>query len=167
MAEPLKRTDPTPQTVHFSQPAGTAGSANAVVVPIMTVKVPLSTAGGTGNAGFLAWINPERYTIGVMDVAVHFYTTGTGTFDMGVQSDGTGSANDIFQAGTMNTSINLALRSVRGRTGTEGAGSGGKAEILFLGPGGTGTNNSIVSKTAETASTAKGDVFITYFIDNR
>jgi len=172
MAGTLKRDAPSGETLRNMLAAGTAGSANALVVHPVTIIVPLSTAGGTGNAGFFAWTNPEQNTtIQIQDLSVHFHTTGTGTFDMGVSDDGTGSNDDIFNGGTMDTSVNLALVAVRGGTGTAGVGTSGTllgvADRLVLGPGGSGTNNSIVAKTSETATTALGNVTITYFVMGR
>lgn len=171
MAERMRRTDPTVETVLNMQPRGTAGNSISQVMPVNVVRIPLSETGGTANAGYVSWVNPERFTIGIIQVGVHFYTTGTGTFDMGVSDDGTGSNDTIFNGGTMNTAVGKGIISVPGAAGTEGAGSagtvGGAARLYFLGPGGTGTSNSIVAKTAETATTAKGDLYITYFITNR
>lgn len=171
MADRLRRADPTVETVKNLLPAGTAGNSIAEVMPVHVVRIPLSETGGTANAGYVSWINPERFTIGVLSVAVHYYTTGTGTFVMGIGDDGTGSSSNLFLTGTMNTGVAKAIVYRAGRGGTEGAGSAGTtvgaAELIFLGPGGTGTNNSIIAKTSETATTAKGDLFITYFVNNR
>lgn len=167
MAGSFKRGDPTGEIVQKLVAAGTGGATNALNVGVITVSVPTPqttvTSDGTGNAGFLSWINPEAGTILVSDVIVYFSTTGTGTYDLGVQSDGTGSAADIIGAGTMNL-LNYSIRGYRGRTGTQGAGTAGMADVWRLGPGGTGTNNSIVGKTNEVTSTAKGRVFITYIL---
>ena len=54
----IARTNPTPVNVHAMSGAGTLGSALASQQPVVTVRVPLSTAGGTGDAGMLKWINP-------------------------------------------------------------------------------------------------------------
>jgi hypothetical protein len=174
MAEALKRNNPTPETVQHMIPGtigGTFGASNAEAMAVHHVRVPLSDTGGTANAGFVSWVNPERFTIGILDMCIHFHTTGTGTFDMGVSSDGTGSNDTIFNGGTMNTPVGEGLVSVRGGTGTAGVGLTGTlvgvADRLFLGPGGTGTNNSLVAKTSETATTAKGDLHVSYYVTNR
>ena len=135
------------------------------VNPLITVSVPVpqSITDATANASFLSWVNPEAGTILVTDVIAYFSTTGTGTFDMGITSDGTGSANDVIDGGTLGI-LNYAVRAVRGRTGTQGAGTLGMLDVLRLGPGGTGTNNSIVAKTDEYTCTAKGRVYITYLV---
>ena len=172
MAGTVKRGDPTGEIVLDMIPAGTGGnSISQMTGGPLTVRVPLSESGGTANAGYLSWINPEAFTIMVQSLAVHFYTTGTGTFDMGRGSDGTGSSDDLLNGGTMNTAIGKAIIFAPGGSGTEGIGNTGTtlglAGLWLLGPGGTGTNNSIIAKTSETATTAKGDVYITYIITNR
>jgi hypothetical protein len=174
MAGTITRTAPTVEIVRSllpGTPGGTLGSANAKAMNVVTIEIPFSTAGGTGNAGFMSWVNPESGSIGIVDMGIHFHTTGTGTFDMGVGSDGTGSADDIFNGGTMNTVVNKMLVAVRGGTGTAGVGINGTllgvADRLVLGPGGSGTNNSIIAKTSETASTAKGNMYVTYFAMSR
>jgi hypothetical protein len=156
----IKRADPTPVTVANSIPNGTAGNSAAKVAALTSVSIALSTTGGTANADLISWINPETGTILVKDVALRFTTTGTGTVDVGVSDDGTGAADNIINGGTMTAVLGL-LSGIRvntaGTLGTIGATAG-----FVLGPGGTGTNNSIVAKTAETATTARGSLIITY-----
>lgn len=159
----LAKANPSGENVKNMLAAGTIGASNALQVPFITVEMPFSTTGGTANADLLSWINPESGTIILTYFSYYFTTTGTGTIDAGVSSDGTGSNNNIIQAGTMSRLTTVTV-SRRGRTGTEGAGSGGMAEGFVLGPGGTGTNNSIVAKTAETATTAVGRVFFQYIL---
>ena len=161
MAGTLAKTNPTPVNVHNMLAAGTLGTASASQVQTVKLRVPLSTGGSTANAGLISWINPEAGTILVEEVVLYFSTTGTGTVDVGVSDDGTGSNGDVINGGTMSASV-YAVRAYRGRTGTEGAGTLGMQDVLVLGPGGTGTDNSIVAKTAETASTARGALYITY-----
>lgn len=157
--------NPTPVNVRHMLSAGTGGATNARRHPIITVSVPIPqttvTSDGTGNGGFVSWINPEAGTILVTDVITYFSTTGTGTYDLGISSDGTGTAADIVDGGTMNV-LNFGIRAVVGRTGTQGAGTLGMADVMRLGPGGTGTNNSIVGRTTEVTSTAVGRLFVTY-----
>ena len=167
MAGTIDRGMPSAEMITRIFPAGTGGTAGVkYVVPVtVVVSVPAISTGtdSTANAGFLKWINPESGTILVTDVVTYFSTTGTGTIVMGVSSDGTGSASDMLLAGTMNL-LNYAIRAYRGRTGTEGAGTVGIADVWRLGPGGSGTNNSIVAKTAELTSTSKALTFITYYV---
>ena len=154
--EEIKRTDPTPVAVSKMIPAGTAGQATAKIVANVTVFVPFSTAGGTGNAGMVSWINPEPGTIIVGPVKTYFSVAGTGTFDIGVSDDGTGSNDEIFDGATMAGITHVSV-SHHVAAATLGATNG-----WILGPGGTGTNNSIVGVVDETASTARGGLFITY-----
>lgn len=167
MAGTIAKGNPTPENVARIVTAGTGGATNAVQVPVVTIRVPIPqttvTSDGTGNGGFLSWINPEVGTILVTDVVVYWSTTGTGTYDLGLSSDGTGTAADIVDGGTM-SGLNFAVRAYRDRTGTQGAGTLGMADIFRLGPGGSGTNNSIVGRTTEVTSTAKGHAFITYYV---
>ena len=141
-------------------PEGTAGNSAASVSGIVTVRVPLGTAGGTGDAGLVSWVNPESGTIWADVVGVHWSATGTGTIDVGVSSDGTGSGDGIINGGTMNNVGGLTVKvNTAGTAGTVGVAQG-----WLLGPGGTGTNNSIVGKTAETASTARGFAIVRYSV---
>lgn len=166
MAGTITRQMPTVESVGNMVPKGTGGATGAKVHPVITVSVPIPqnivTSDGTGNGGFVSWVNPESGTILVTNVTPYFSTTGTGTFDLGISSDGTGSAADILDGATMDL-LNYAVRAYRGRTGTQGAATLGMADIWRLGPGGTGTNNSIVGRTTEVASTALGRIYITYF----
>ena len=167
MAGTITRGNPTPEMVQRSFAAGTGGATGAQYHSIVCVSVPVPqttvTSDGTGTAGFISWINPEPGTILVTEVVTYFTTTGTGTFDMGIASDGTGTAADMIDNGTM-SALNYGLRSYRGRTGTQGADTAGMQDVWRLGPGGTGTNNSIIGKTTEVTSTAKGRVYITYIV---
>ena len=165
MAGTMQPGNPTPLNVRQMLAAGTGGATGVRRSPMVTVSVPIPqsiVAPGTGNGNFLSWINPEVGTIIVTSIGMYLTTTGTGTVDIGVGDDGTGSNNNIFQAGTMNTAIATPLVAIRGLTGTEGAGSGGKATWWALGPGGTGTSNSLVGKTNEVTSTAVGRLVIVY-----
>lgn len=167
MAGSLRPTDPTPVNVaKMMPPSGTFGAPGAIILsPPITIKVPYSTTGGTADAEFMSFINPENSTIMVTRVVSYMTTTGTGTIDMGVSDDGTGSNDDIFNAGIMNN-LNYGNAAKRDHgTGTAGIGTAQQAQDEWvLGPGGSGTNNSIVGKTAETASTAVGAALITYHV---
>ena len=167
MAGTITRSMPSSEAVGRMIAAGTAGATGAKLTMVTSVNVPIPqnivTSDGTGNGGFLSWINPENGTILLIDAIVYFSTTGTGTYDLGVSSDGTGTAADIVDGGTMGL-LNYAIRAYRDRTGTQGAATLGMADVWRLGPGGSGTNNSIVGRTTEVTSTALGRCFISYVL---
>lgn len=145
----LKRTDPTPEIVAGMMPASGTGNYRS----IMVARVAFNTT-STANAA-TNWVNPESGTVAAK-VLVFFTTAGTGTFDLGVSSDGTGSNNSIFDGGTMSVGVKY-------RPGTNSTLGGQDESWVLLGPGGTGTNNSIVMVTGDTtASTAAGGILILY-----
>jgi hypothetical protein len=76
-----------------------------------------------------------------------------------VVSDGTGSGNNVIAGGTMVAGI-----LTRATTGSALAGTAGENGGWFLvGPGGTGTNNSICAAVGDTTtSTATGGMVVTY-----
>lgn len=169
MAGTMQPGNPTPLNVRQMLAAGTGGATGARRHPLVTVSLPVpqvnsGASSGTANAQFLSWINPEPGTILVTDAIVYFTTTGTGTFVMGVSDDGTGSASNMVVLGSMNQGINFARRVAYGTAAfqTTAAGTGGFNTVFVLGPGGTGTNNSIVAKVDEVTSTAVGRMVITY-----
>ena len=148
MAGTLTRDMPTGEIVKQAlSAAGTAGTVTAVRhgPPIMVSFQPSQTS--TATAG-ISWINPESNTI----LARAYYrisgSAGTGTMNVGVSSDGTGSGNNIFAGGTLTAGIHFGL------AGT-GSAANGTGEFL-LGPGGTGTNNSIVGLYGDTPTSTAG-----------
>ncbi len=162
----LRQSNPTPVNVTNMISPGTGGAATAQItnVKAVTIPVPMNTAtAGTGNAAWLSWVNPEPTTVIVTEVVTYYSATGTGgTYDLGVSDDGTGSSDDIINGGTHNQLSVYGYRAYRGRTGTQGAAVTGVLDTWVLGPGSTGTNNSIVGKQTEVTSTAAGVVVITY-----
>ncbi len=162
----LDRANPTPVNVHNMLPEGTVGGTNATAVQHMTVivSVPQSTANdGTANAGWISWVNPEPTTIIVTDVHVYVSATATGgTIDVGVSDDGTGSDDTIIKGGTLDSLVRTKRHYAADSTTAGTAGTAGYNHGWILGPGGTGTNNSIVGKNTEVTSTAAGFVVITY-----
>lgn len=152
----IGRGDPTPETVrNLIQGSGGTGTYHG----FMTVHVPLaatSTANGATN-----WINPETGTV-LARAFVYFTTAGTGTFDLGRGSDGTGNAADMIDGGTLTVGAHYAGTVL----GTVDASStlGGVNRIFFLlGPGGTGTNNSInMTHSDTTTSTAIGGLIVEF-----
>ena len=158
MGTALKRDHPTPVNVINMLPRGTAGASTARVVPEMTVAVPWGTSGTTANAGLISWINPEAGTCILTRAIAYFSTTGTGTVDAGVSDDGTGAAADIFDGATMDN-VTQALVSDVASEATLGA-----LNAWVVGPGGTGTDNSVVAKTDSTATNLAGDLLLTYIV---
>lgn len=164
MPLPIVRGDPTPEAVRkMMQGSGGTGTYFNMVHVFQPIAAT-STANAATN-----WINPETGTIAAKTYVI-FRVAGTGTIEAGRQSDGTGSASDLILAGTMTLGIHH-FRGDQVMTGTQGAtGSGATngpvdSSWMLLGPGGTGTNNSIVMKHSDTiTSTAKGGLVIEYFL---
>jgi hypothetical protein len=157
MVKALNRTDPSGLSVqNMLQGSGGTGTYHGW----LSVHVPLaatSTANGATN-----WVNPETGTV-LARAVLYFTTAGTGTFDMGRSSDGTGNSSDMIDGGTMTVGAHYAGTVL----GTVDASStiGGVNRVMFLvGPGGTGTNNSInVTHNDTTTSTAIGGLLIEYY----
>lgn len=156
----LARGDPTPVSVfNLLQGSGATGTYHGFV----TVHVPLATT-STANAA-TRWINPETGTV-LAKVRAYFTTAGTGTFDLGRGSDGTGNASDIIDGGTMTVGVHHQIGDL-GVTGTTGSASTLGAVnqgMILVGPGGTGTNNSVnMTHSDTTTSTAVGGILVEYF----
>ena len=162
MVKAFTRADPTGAIVRaFIYGSGGTGTYQGSHV---LVRLPFP-ATSTGNAG-LNWINPETGTIAARPF-LFVSTAGTGTFDMGTSSDGTGSNDSIIDGGTLAVGIVSRvpdLGTAAGTTGTAGT-VGTRTEFFLLGPGGTGTNNSIVAKHSDgIVSTLKGAFVVDYFL---
>lgn len=161
MATLVSRADPTGEAVlKLLQGSGGTGSYNV----LHSVRIPLaltSTANAAAN-----FINPEAGTVAARAYWV-FITAGTGTFDAGRSSDGTGSSSDMILAGTLAVGIVSRpgdLGTAAGTTGSAGT-VGTRTEWWLLGPGGSGTNNSIVMKHSDTpTSTMAGAMVVEYFL---
>ena len=152
MAGTLRRGDPTGELVKAMTPRGTYGDATARAYGPVTVVLPIP-ASATGAS----WVNPEAGTIIVLQSAYFFTTAGTGTLDIGVTDDGTASANNIIDGGTMTATL-----WARPDAASSTAGGVGLQQRL-VGPGGTGTNNSITVRHNEAATgTAVGALVFTY-----
>ena len=149
MAGTLTRDMPTGEIVKNAlSVAGTAGTVTAqrhgpaVFVSFQPSQTSTATAG-------ISWINPESNTILVTQVYYRVIgSAGTGTINVGISSDGTGSGNNIFAAGTLTAGIHAGLAG----TGSYAGGITG----FLLGPGGTGTNNSIVGLYGDTPTSTAG-----------
>jgi len=153
----IKLNDPTPVIVQAMTPA--SGSANYRAMSVARVAM---NATSQADAGF-SWINPEASTIAAQ-VHITFTTGGTGTMDLGISDDGTGSSDGLINGGTLTQGVHY-VQEILG-TVAASAIKGGEDKLWFLlGPGGTGTNNSIVGKHTDTVtSTAIGAMTVAYYI---
>ncbi|MDP3064744.1 MAG: hypothetical protein Q8O40_16310 [Chloroflexota bacterium] len=125
----------------------------ALLGPI--VESTAINATSTANAGAFAWKNKNGRSV-LAHVIVRFLTAGTGTMDVGVSSDGTGSSDGIIDGGTL-TGVVASQRSA-------GA-TAGNTSWFLVNKAGTGTNNSIVAVMSDTAtSTAIGTAYVVYFL---
>ena len=152
----IKRTDPTPEIVRKLIPS--SGTANYRGIGVARIAITAS-ASSTGTG----WVNPESGTVAAK-IIVAFTVGGTGTLDIGVGNDGTGVANGLIDGGTMTAGCHYVHETLC--TVAASSTVGGVDKTFFLvGPGGTGTNNSIVLNHNEAAtSTAVGAVLIQYFL---
>ena len=149
----LSRGDPAEQIVTQMLPEGTAGAASGTILGIpVNIRVAFSlTSTATAN---VSWINPEPGTVmanvGYMVVGA----TGTGTIHIGRSSNGTGSASNWAEGGTLT-----------GGAHNDEPGFGVISRWLAIGPGGTGTNNSIVGQIGDTTASTMGGCFalITFY----
>lgn len=137
-------------------PAGTGGNASARSFNVMLVSTPL----GTGTR--VGWINPESGTVLVTDVFVSYTTAGTGTIDVGRTDDGTAAANGLIDGGTQTVGVHWS-GTVLGTAAASATIGGVNQMYLLVGPGGTGTNNSItVTNNEGGTSTAVGSLYVIY-----
>ena len=149
----LSRGDPAEQIVTQMLPEGTAGAASGTILGIpVNIRVAFSlTSTATAN---VSWINPEPGTV-MASVAYHVQgAAGTGTINVGRGSDGTGSAANWVAGGTLSAGLHA-----------DEPGLGVIPQWLAIGPGGTGTNNSIVGQIGDTTASTMGGCFaiITYY----
>ena len=135
--------------------AGTGGTATVIRHgPLITVSWGVSLT-STATA-VISWINPESDTIlAKLDYRVR--TAGTGTVNIGVSSDGTGSANGVYAGGTLTAGYHHGLA---------GTGTTTTLPWRLLGPSGTGTNNSFVGLLDDTpTSTMAGfRCYVSYYV---
>lgn len=120
-------------------------------VPV--VKRIAASLTSTANAN-IAWINPEGGTVAA---TVSYYVTGvagTGSIWIGLSDDGTGSASGIFASGTLTAGVHI-------RPDAASAAAGAIAtQTVLVGPGGTGTNNSIVAQLDDTTTSTMGTLIV-------
>ena len=150
----IQSRNPTTEVMAAMLPA--SGYTGSLLAHYIHILIPFNTT-STASAN-MAWINPEPGTVLARATFV-WRTGGTGTINAAVGNDGTGSGNAIIAGGTM-----VAGVLSRVTTGSALAGTAGEAGGWFLvGPGGTGTNNSINAQVGDTVtSTATGGMIITY-----
>jgi len=149
------RKDPSAVIVDSMTPASGTGNYRAMGV----VRIPITASASSTGTG---WVNPEAGTV----CASVFYvvtTGGTGTIDVGIGNDGTGVANGFIDGGTMTVGAHYPAEILG--TVAASATAGGEDKVWqLIGPGGTGTNNSVLLNHDEAAtSTAVGALIITYF----
>lgn len=152
MAGTLNRVDPVALVVKNSLPAGTGGQSGVVGRPWVTVTKSLSST-NTATAQ-LAWINPEAATVAAKVMYIVNGSAGTGVagFSVGRSTDGTGSGVDFFGSGTLTAGIHIRPDAA------SASNSAIATDMLLIGPGGTGTNNSIVGLLSDGAASTMGTV---------
>ena len=145
-----------PTTEVFQQDLPASSYTGTLLMHFVNVLIPFNTT-STASAN-MAWINPEAGTV-LARAQFVWRTGGTGTINAARGDDGTGSGNNLIAGGTM-----VAGVLTRATTGSALAGTAGEAGGWFLvGPGGTGTNNSINAQVGDTiTSTATGGMVVTY-----
>ena len=157
MAGIVNRGMPTVEIVGRSM-AGSGATGTLLGGPIL-VRVPLavtSTADAATN-----WVNPEVGTV-LAKSWLCITVAGTGTFDMGRGSDGTGNANGLIDGGTLTVGVHFA-GTVLGTAAASATLGNVNTDYFLVGPGGTGTNNSInVTHSDTPTSTAAGFLLIEY-----
>ena len=107
----------------------------------------------TANAN-VAWVNPEG---GTVVATVRYFVTGlagTGSLWIGVSNDGTGSASGIFASGTLTAGVHIRPDPASATAGVIAT------QTVLLGPGGTGTSNSIVAQLDDTATSTMGTLIV-------
>ena len=137
----LKRTDPIGVSVRSMTPVGTGGGAG-FTAPMKTYVQTLSST-STANANF-SWVNPEAGTVAASFSYIVTGLAGTGTLDAGRADDGAGAANTHINGGTLTLGIHTR-KTFHGTVDASGTIGVVDAEWVLVGPGGTGTNNSIVA----------------------
>ena len=154
MAGTIKRQDPVGQIVKNLLPAGTGGQSGVIGRPWVTVTKIISST-NTATAA-LAWINPEAATVAAKVLYIINGSAGTGVagFSVGRSSDGTGSGVDYFGSGTLTAGIHIRPPAASATN------SAIATDMLLLGPGGVGTNNSIVGLLSDTATSTMGTLMV-------
>ena len=163
MAGTWNRGDPTGLAVKKMGPLGsgfgTITATGTLFADFIHVRIPLAVT-STANAA-TNWINPEDGTV-LAKAMLILTVAGTGTFDMGRGTDGTGLGSGFIDGGTLTVGVH-AYGTVLGTAAASATIGGVDGEYQLVGPGGTGTNNSIVLLHSDTiTSTAAGFMVVTY-----
>lgn len=137
---------------------GTVTATGTLFAGKVTVRIPWSTS--TANAAGAAWINPEDGTV-IARALLVFTTAGTGTFTMGRTDDGTGSVGNLISVGTLTTGVHY-YGTVLGTVAGSATAGGIDGEWLLVGPGGTGTNNSITVTHSNASGSGRGYLIVEY-----
>ena len=137
---------------------GTVTATGTLFAGLVTQRIPWSTS--TVDAAGAAWINPEDGTVMAKAYLV-FTTAGTGTFDMGRSSDGTGAAAGIIDGGTLTVGVH-SYGTVLGTAAASATVGAVDAEWLLYGPGGSGTNNSITVTHSNASGASVGFMVVQY-----
>ena len=154
MAGTLNRVDPVALVVKHMLPSGTGGQASVVGRPWVTVTKVISST-NTATAA-LAWINPEAATVVAKVSYIINGSAGTGVagFSVARSSDGTGSGVDFFGSGTLTAGVHVRPDAA------SASNSAIATDMLLIGPGGTGTNNSVVGLLSDTATSTMGTLMV-------
>ena len=140
---------------HALLAAGTGGTAT-VIRHGAPVTVSFSVSLTSTATAVISWINPESDTI-LAKVDYRVRTAGTGTVNISVGNDGTGSGNGLYAGGTLTAGYHHGIAG----TGTTTTGP-----WRLIGPGGTGTNNSVVGLLDDTPTSTMGAfrVYVSYYV---
>lgn len=149
--------NPTQQVVGGSLPA--SGYTGTLLMHFISIRVPYN-ATSTANAA-TNWVNPEAGTV-LAKAFVCFTVAGTGTFDLGRGDDGTGLGSGMIDGGTLTVGAH-EMGTVLGTAAASATLGQVNSQYFLVGPGGSGTNNSIVMLHSDTpTSTAAGFLMVTY-----
>ena len=131
---------------------GTILATGTLTGGVISVRIPLAA-----SSSACVWLNPEVGTV-LASAYMVWTVAGTGTFDMGVSSDGTSITDNIVNGGTMLAGVysngTVSATAVTGVTNNS---------FQLVTPAGTGTNNSIgVLHNEALTGTAVGFLVVRY-----
>ena len=150
MSTRLNLADNSEVTIRKMFPgSGYTGTFTQYVTIVVGSNNPTSTATATP-----AFINPEQGRI-LARATWEWIVAGTGTFDMGIGTNGTGTAKDLVDSGTL--AIGVISKSAWAGSGLDSDG------WVVLGSGNATTANSIICRVTDgVASTADGRFLVQY-----